>query len=118
MATTLLRFYLALTIIAAVGAASTAFGQRGGSSTPTNRASENAAGSIEGRVVLPSGQPVTGRIRITLSTINDPGLVLYTDTNGGFIFTNLRAATYYIEAAGDPKAYDPVVEQVRLLRGT
>jgi len=118
MATTLLRLYLALTIIGAVGAASTAFGQRGGSSTSTNRGSENATGSIEGRVVLPSGQPVSGRIRITLSTINDPGLAVYTDSNGGFIFTNLRASTYYIEAAGDPKVYDPVVEQVRILRGT
>ena len=115
MATTLLRFCLALMIIESVGAASRAFGQRAGS---TNRASESATGSIEGRVVLPSGQPVPGRIRITLSTMNDPGLALYTDSNGGFIFSNLRAATYYIEAAGDPKAYEPVVEQVRLLRGT
>lgn len=67
--------------------------------------------------MLPSGHPVSERIKITLSTLNDPGLTLYTDTNGFFSFDNLRAGTYAVEISGDPKSYEPVSEQVRLMRG-
>jgi tetratricopeptide (TPR) repeat protein len=74
-------------------------------------------GVIAGRVVMPSGHPVSERIRITLSTLNDPGLVLYTDANGFFGFENLAQGTYYVEVSGDPKRYEPVTEQVRLMRG-
>lgn len=74
-------------------------------------------GSINGRVLLPSGHPVSERIKITLSTLNDPGIMLYTDTNGFFSFENLRPATYAVEIAGDPKTYEAIVEQVRLMRG-
>ncbi|HEY7546470.1 MAG TPA: tetratricopeptide repeat protein, partial [Blastocatellia bacterium] len=74
-------------------------------------------GSIAGRVVMPSGHPVGERVRITLSTLNDPGLALYTDANGFFNFDNLPQGNYFVEAAGDPKRYEPVTEQVRLMRG-
>lgn len=85
----------------------------------TNTAESTAPGTsvISGRVVLPSGSPVTGRVRITLSTSQDPGQTIYTDTNGGFTFNNLRAGNYQLEAAGDAKLYDAAVEQVRLIRG-
>jgi Flp pilus assembly protein TadD len=76
-----------------------------------------SVGSIQGRVLLPSGHPVSERIKITLSTLNDPGMTLYTDTNGSFSFDNLRTGTYTVEIAGDPKSYEPVSEQVRLMRG-
>ncbi|MEW6206937.1 MAG: tetratricopeptide repeat protein [Acidobacteriota bacterium] len=85
-------------------------------SSPTSR-DVTGNGSITGRVVLPSGHPVAERIRITLSTINDPGLALYTDANGFFNFDNLPQGNYYVEVAGDPKRYEPVTEQVRLMRG-
>jgi len=49
--------------------------------------------------------------------LNDPGLALYTDDNGAFVFPNLNAGTYYIEATSDPKLYDPATEQINLLRG-
>lgn len=85
-------------------------------STPTNR-DVTGNGSIMGRVVMPSGHPVGERIRITLSTLSDPGIGLYTDTNGFFNFDGLSQGNYYVEVAGDPKRYEPVTEQVRLMRG-
>jgi tetratricopeptide (TPR) repeat protein len=112
------RVCLSVLVIVLVGTTSAASAQRGGLGRTTNTSSEaGSSGSIEGRVVLPSGQQLTDRAKITLSTVNDPGLVLYTDTNGNFLFNGLRAATYYVEVAGDPRLYEPVVEQVRLLRG-
>lgn len=75
------------------------------------------SGSIQGRVLLPSGHPVSERVKIVLSTLNDPGLVLYTDTNGLFNFDGLRPGNYFVEVSGDPKTYEPVSEQVRLMRG-
>lgn len=85
----------------------------------TNTTESTAPGTsvISGRVVLPSGDPVTGRVRITLSTSQDPGQTIYTDTNGGFTFNNLRPGNYQIEAAGDAKLYDATLEQIRLTRG-
>jgi len=82
----------------------------------TNR-DATGSGSIHGRVLLPSGHPVSERVKIVLSTLNDPGLVLYTDSNGFFNFDNLRPGNYFIEISGDPKNYEPVNEQVRLMRG-
>lgn len=73
--------------------------------------------SISGRVVLPSGNPVSGRVRITLSTNRDPGLSVYTDTNGGFNFYSLREGNYSLEAIGDGKLYEATFEQIRLARG-
>ncbi len=77
----------------------------------------SGSGSIVGRVVLPSGQPVNSRVRITLSTLQTPGLTSYTDNSGGFGFRNLREGNYTLEVYGDYKIYEPVTEQVRLIRG-
>jgi Flp pilus assembly protein TadD len=76
-----------------------------------------AVGSISGRVTLPSGDPVNNRVRITLSSLNDPGLPTYTDNNGNFAFNNLRPGNYGIEVVGDNTLFDPVTEQVLLPRG-
>lgn len=79
---------------------------------------ERGSGTIAGRVVLPSGQPVNGRVRITISTMTNPGMTLYTDTNGGFGFRGLGEAVYTLEAQGDPSIYEAVTQEVRLIRGT
>ncbi|HJQ24735.1 MAG TPA: tetratricopeptide repeat protein [Blastocatellia bacterium] len=76
-----------------------------------------AVGSISGRVTLPSGDPVNNRVRITLSTLNDPGMTGFTDNNGSFTFSNLRAGNYSIEVVGDHKLFEPTTEQVFLPRG-
>jgi Flp pilus assembly protein TadD len=85
--------------------------------TPTSRTGGGGRGSIAGRVVLPSGQPVGGRVRVTLSNLRDPELTIYTDNNGGFAFPSLAEATYTLEVSGDPKLYDPITQEVRLHRG-
>src|SRR5688572_5515041 len=69
-------------------------------------------GSIAGRVVLPSGHPVNGRVRITLSSPEDPGALVYTDNNGAFAFANLPEGTYTIEVLADRKLYEPVSETI------
>ncbi len=76
------------------------------------------SGSITGRVVLPSGQPVNERVRITLSSLTDPGMVLYTDNQGEFGFQGLREGNYTIEVSADKKLYDLTTQEVRLIRGT
>lgn len=77
----------------------------------------SGSGSITGRVVQPSGHPVNGRVRIVLSTIENPGMTSFTDNNGGFGFRNLREGTYTLEVSGDYKVYETVYEQVRVNRG-
>jgi Tfp pilus assembly protein PilF len=79
--------------------------------------SNTALGSIAGRVVLPSGHPVNDRVKITLSTLADPGMLVYTDTNGSFNFSGLPQGTYTVEVMGDRKLYEAVTEQVTLQRG-
>jgi tetratricopeptide (TPR) repeat protein len=74
-------------------------------------------GSIVGRVVLPSGQPVTERCRVTLTSMRENDLTVFTDNNGGFGFANLPEATYTIEATGDVKLYETVSQEVRLVHG-
>ena len=74
-------------------------------------------GSISGHVTLPSGDSVNNRVRITLSTLNDPGMAGFTDNNGNFTFNNLRAGNYSIEVVGDHKLFEPTTEQVFLPRG-
>ena len=73
-------------------------------------------GTIGGRVTLPSGYPVNGRMRITISTTGNPGVTSYTDSKGEFSFRNLREGIYYIEIRGDSSLYEPVREEVRLIR--
>jgi tetratricopeptide (TPR) repeat protein len=82
-----------------------------------NTAVGGGRGGIVGRVVLPSGQPVTERCRVTLSSIHETDRTVYTDNNGGFGFGSLPEAIYTLEVAGDAKLYDVVIQEVRLLRG-
>jgi tetratricopeptide (TPR) repeat protein len=44
-------------------------------------------------------------------------MIAQTDARGGFIFTNLGPGNYYLEAVGDTRLYDPVTEQVMIVRG-
>jgi tetratricopeptide (TPR) repeat protein len=68
-------------------------------------------------VTLPSGEPVSERVRITLSTLNDPGIGTYTDNNGMYTFSNLRTGNYNIEVVGNVQLYLPTTESVYLPRG-
>lgn len=106
----------AIAIVAAF-AATSGHSQDAPSPTRTSGASELNLGSISGTVTLPSGHPVNTRVRITLSTMNDPGISGYTDNQGGFSFSRLRSGNYTVEASADGNLYDAVTEQVFLPRG-
>ena len=105
-----------LIVAAIVGLANLAQAQRN-PQPPGPTIGSSGVGSIAGRIVLPSGQHLSGRVKITLSTLNDPGVTLYTDTNGNFTFGNLRPGTYYVEATSESGNYEPASEEVRLQRG-
>jgi tetratricopeptide (TPR) repeat protein len=77
----------------------------------------SGTGSIVGRVVLPSGHPVNGRVRITLSNFETSGMNSYTDNNGGFGFRGLSEGNYTLEVVADYKLYEPIVEEVRVNKG-
>src|SRR5262249_4387618 len=51
-------------------------------------------GSISGQVVLPSGQQVITRIKITLTGYRISPLTTYTDTKGRFSFQGVSDGTY------------------------
>lgn len=73
--------------------------------------------ALMGQVLLPGGQPVDRRIKIELSTLRDPGMSLYTDTNGRFAYDNLQPGSYTIEAIDDQNHYASAKEQIVLNRG-
>ena len=75
------------------------------------------AGSITGQVVLPSGQQVANRVRITLSGYRISSLIGYTDNKGRFVFQNIGDGTYTLEVEGDQNLYEPVTQEVRVTYG-
>ena len=74
-------------------------------------------GTISGQVVLPSGQPVNNRVKVTLSGYRIPSTTTYTDNKGRFIFLNVTDGTYSLEVEGDSALYDPVSQEVRIIYG-
>src|SRR6185503_15496411 len=74
-------------------------------------------GTITGQVVLPSGQQVANRIRITLSGYRISSLIGYTDNKGRFLFPNIGDGTYTLEVEGDQNLYEPVTQEVRVTYG-
>jgi len=76
---------------------------------------DRATASISGRIKLHTGRPVGLNIKVVLATVQAPLMTLYSDNNGEFNFTNLRGGIYYVRVLPDPKKYEPISEQVRLL---
>ena len=74
-------------------------------------------GTISGQVVLPSGQPVNTRIKVTLSGYRIPSTTTYTDNKGRFIFVGVTDGTYSLEVEGDSQLFDPVTQEVRIIYG-
>src|SRR5215471_13296902 len=74
-------------------------------------------GSISGQVVLPSGQEVHTRIKITLSGYRITPLTTYTDNKGRFAFQGISDGTYTITVEGESNLYEPVSQEVRVFYG-
>lgn len=77
----------------------------------------SSSASISGRVMLPSGLTSGGNLKVVLTTIETPIMTIYTDKNGEFVFSNLRAGTYYIQVFSSEAQYEPINEQVWLNPG-
>jgi tetratricopeptide (TPR) repeat protein len=84
--------------------------------TPTVPGATTARGRIEGKVLLPGGQPVDKRIKIILSTLRDPGMITYTDTGGYFKYDSLAPGVYSVEAIDDSNRYESGIERVSINR--
>lgn len=91
--------------------------QTGGPTDPRLVRPDPANATIEGRVLLPSGRSADGNVRITLSNAQNTLTTFFTDKHGEFRFLNLTEGTYYLQATGDAKYFEPVTETVRLGRG-
>jgi tetratricopeptide (TPR) repeat protein len=72
--------------------------------------------TIEGRVILPSGQSANLNVKIILSELHRPLVTIYTNKHGEFRFTTLREGEYFVKAIADEKAYEPVTQRVWLGR--
>src|SRR5215216_5947687 len=81
-------------------------------------ASGQQRGNITGQVVLPSGQPVNNRIKITLSGYRISSSTTYTDNKGRFTFSNVSDGTYSLEVEGDSRFYDAASQEVRVIYGS
>jgi tetratricopeptide (TPR) repeat protein len=81
------------------------------------RGSDPTGATIEGRVLLPSGQSADFNVKIILSEVHRPLSTLYTNKHAEFRFPNLREGEYYVQAVADEKIYEPVTQRVWLGRG-
>ncbi|HYE75741.1 MAG TPA: tetratricopeptide repeat protein, partial [Blastocatellia bacterium] len=72
--------------------------------------------SIEGRIVLPSGQAADFNIKIVFKDYSNILGTYYTNKHAEFRLTNLSEGTYYIEAIANEKIYDPVTVKINLVR--
>jgi len=77
---------------------------------------DTTGATIEGRVLLPSGQSANFNVKIILSEVHRPLITLYTNKHAEFRFPNLREGEYFVKAVADEKAYEPVNQRVWLGR--
>jgi Tfp pilus assembly protein PilF len=78
---------------------------------------DTTGATIEGRVLLPSGQSANFNVKIILSEVHRPLITLYTNKHAEFRFPNLREGEYFVQAVADEKIYEPVSQKVWLNRG-
>ena len=74
-------------------------------------------GSISGQVLLPSGQQLTFRIRVTLSGYRVPSVTTYTDNKGRFSIPGISDGTYNLEVQAESGPYATVNQEVRVIYG-
>jgi Tfp pilus assembly protein PilF len=86
-----------------------------GSGADTSPALNRA--TLDGDVLAASGLHVDNRVRIKLSSSNDAGMDLYTDTNGAFRYEGLEPGNYTVEAVDDTNHLGSVRERITLYAG-
>lgn len=65
-----------------------------------NKPSEGGSYGVQGRIVLPGGQPATG-VKISLSSSDFTNTATQTDNDGNFRFSGLPAGNYYLAVKGN-----------------
>lgn len=88
------------------------------SATPdASSSSSSASGSMQGRVVLANGSPVSSAVKVTLKVTTGDYSVLYTDQQGMFEVDNLSPGLYTVEAEADRNQnLQPATERVQIFR--
>jgi tetratricopeptide (TPR) repeat protein len=72
-------------------------------------------GSIQGRVVLPNGHPVSRPVKVTLRVLKGEKSVVYTDTEGVFDISNLAPGSYTLEIEPDRENnFEALSERVQI----
>lgn len=75
-------------------------------------------GSIRGRVLLPGGNYVSANVKVTLQTPRETIAVIYTDSQGQFVFPDLLPGNYHIEIdPTDREHFDVSSEPVQVFKG-
>ena len=101
-----------LVLLLLCGAASA----QGGGRPASNEASGGSnAGSIQGRVVLPNGSPISRPVKVTLRVLKGDKSVVYTDTEGVFDISSLAPGSYTLEVEPDKEHnFEGVSERVQI----
>lgn len=88
-------------------------------SADDNRVDKAAAfGSIRGRIMLPDGNYVNTNVKVTLQTLRDTIVTIYTDGQGQFEFPDLNPGNYQIEVdPTDREKFDVSSESVQVFKG-
>jgi tetratricopeptide (TPR) repeat protein len=74
-------------------------------------------GSVSGQVLLPSGQQLNFRIRVTLSGYRVASITAYTDNKGRFSIPGISDGTYNLEVQAESGPYATVNQEVRVIYG-
>jgi tetratricopeptide (TPR) repeat protein len=109
-----LRFVLATVVFVAVASATDSLAQRRAPLTPP----DTGTGSVDGRIVLPSGFAGGRGLKVTIRNSFSPISTLYADRNGEFHFEGLRAGQYTVEVIDPNQKFDTVSHNLTLLPGS
>lgn len=89
--------------------------QGGTGSNPNESTGGRNGGSIQGRVVMPSGSPIKRPVKVTLRVLKGEKSVIYTDTEGVFNIGNLAPGSYTLEIEPDKENnFEALSERVQI----
>jgi tetratricopeptide (TPR) repeat protein len=93
----------------------TAAAQGGGGSQSNEATGGQNTGSIQGRVVLPNGSPVSRPVKVTLRVLQGDKSICYTDAEGVFDIGKLAPGSYTLEIEPDKEHnFEAVSERVQI----
>jgi tetratricopeptide (TPR) repeat protein len=82
-----------------------------------NRAGGDGSYELQGRLLLPSGQPASG-VRVSLSGADFTSGSTMTDNDGGFRFSNIPSGNYSVNVKGVEGQYESENESITIAKGS